>query len=199
MRTVVLATRNLGKIREMQMLLADLPVTLISAADLPDAPEVEEDGLMLYDNALKKARTLYDFFGGQWALADDTGLMVTALGGAPGVYSARYAGENCTPRDNRQKLLQNLNGQADRSASFRTVIVLFMGDSLVHFEGVCDGHITRGERGTRGFGYDAIFVPQGMKQTFAELEADKKNAVSHRGRAMRKCYAYLRQNLLPTP
>ena len=195
MRKIVLATGNAGKVAELRSLLGSLPVTIIAAFDIAGAPDVIEDGETLHANALKKALALHSHCGGLWTLADDTGLMVNALGGAPGVYSARYAGENCTPRDNRQKLLEALKGHKDRSAAFCTVIVLVMGETVEYFEGVCKGRIARQEHGSGGFGYDPIFIPDGMVQTFAELDPETKNSISHRGRAMNKCLSYLQVRL----
>ena len=196
MQTLVLATHNSGKVQELHALLVGLPIRVIAAADIKGAPVAKEDALTLRGNALKKAMALYAHCG-HWALADDTGLRVAALSGAPGVHSARYAGPGCTPRDNRLKLLAALAGAATRAAEFRTVIALVTGRNEVrYFEGVCPGSIAREERGDGGFGYDAIFVPAGFSRTFAELCAAEKHAISHRGQAMRACQAYLRTQLL---
>lgn len=188
--TIVLATRNPGKVAEMQALLSGLPVSLKTVADFVDAPEVEEDAPTLEGNAAKKARVLHAHTGLP-ALADDTGLEVAALGGRPGVHSARYAGPEANDAANRTRLREEMQGQPDRSAQFRTVIAFAEGETVAYFEGVCKGHIINEERGTGGFGYDALFVPGGETQTFAELTASEKNAISHRGRALRKFAAYL--------
>ena len=193
-RKLVLATRNAGKVRELRAVLRALPLVLVSAADIPGAPEVEEDASTLCGNALKKAAALSTVTG-HWALADDTGLMVAALGGAPGVHSARFAGPMCAPEANRRKLLDLLRSAQDRTAEFRTVLALKMDGITECFEGICPGRIARRERGTGGFGYDAIFVPAGMNRTFAELGAQEKNALSHRGQALRACAAYLTERL----
>ena len=196
MQTLVLATRNYGKVRELRALLDGLPIRVLAAADIAGAPTVEEDAPTLRGNALKKAASLHAHCG-QWTLADDTGLRVAALGGAPGVHSARYAGDGCTPRDNRLKLLSALKGRSSRAAEFRTVLALVTAQRSVHyFEGVCRGRIAQQERGQGGFGYDAIFVPEGMDKTFAELSAAEKHAISHRGRAVRACLAHLRAQLM---
>jgi XTP/dITP diphosphohydrolase len=189
--TIVLATRNRGKVEEMRALLGHLPIRLLSAGDLPGAPEVEEDQQTLAGNAAVKARALRAFTG-RPALADDTGLEVDALGGRPGVYSARYAGPASDDAANRARLLAELDGQADRSARFRTVIAFAEGASVQYFEGVCEGRIALQEHGAGGFGYDAVFVPGSDTRTFAEMPADEKNAVSHRGQALRWFEAYLR-------
>lgn len=191
---IILATRNPGKIQEMRQLLAGLPVDLISAADLETAPDVAESADTLEGNALKKAETLHRMTGLP-TLADDTGLEVAALDGQPGVHSARYAGPTATDRDNREKLLRMLNGVDNRAARFRTVIA-YIDDEGVHtFEGLCAGTISHEERGEGGFGYDPIFVPEGVTQTFAEMSALEKNQISHRGGALREFQAYLRERL----
>ena len=191
---IILATRNPGKVAEMRALLADLPVALRAASDLDGAPEVEEDAPTLEGNAGKKARALHAFTGLP-ALADDTGLEVNALGGRPGVHAARYAGPACDAVANRALLRRELTGAADRTAQFRTVIA-FIEDADVHyFEGVCEGRILDEERGSGGFGYDPLFVPDGQTRTFAELSPDEKNAISHRGRALRAFAAYLHERL----
>lgn len=194
MMKIVLSTRNPGKVKEMRALLEGLPIELIPASDLPDAPEVEEDGATLQDNAQKKAEVLAAHTGLP-ALADDTGLEVTALAGRPGVHSARFAGPEADDAANRQKLLQALAGARDRSARFRTVIAFAEGGQLRFFEGVCPGRILEEERGTGGFGYDALFAPEGRPRTFAEMPEVEKNELSHRGRALRSFARYLRERL----
>ncbi len=194
MHILVLATRNAGKVQEISRLLDGLAINVLAASDVAGAPHVEEDAATLRGNALKKAMVLHTFTG-YWALADDTGLMVSALNGAPGVYSARYAGAGCTPRDNRQKLLGTLAGVQDRAAAFCTAMALVTGEEVAFFDGVCRGHIATEERGRDGFGYDALFVPEGTTQTFAELSAAEKNVISHRGRAMRACRSFLEKRL----
>lgn len=192
--TIVLATRNPGKIAELRALLADLPVELVSAAEVADAPEVEEDAPTLEGNARKKAQALR-LHTGLPALADDTGLEVDALGGAPGVRSARFAGPDADDAANRARLLRDLDGAADRAARFRTVLAFADGEDVRFFEGVCEGRITDTERGEGGFGYDALFQPEGGTRTFAEMPAEAKNAVSHRGRALRAFADFLHERL----
>lgn len=191
---IVLATRNPGKVAELRALLADLPVELVSAAEIESAPEVEEDAPTLEGNARKKAVTLQQHTGLP-ALADDTGLEVDALGGAPGVHSARFAGPEADGEANRVKLLHDLDGTADRSARFRTVLAFDDGEEVQFFEGVCEGQITGAERGEGGFGYDALFQPEGEAQTFAEMPAEAKNRISHRGRALEHFAAFLHSRL----
>ncbi|MEM1094982.1 MAG: RdgB/HAM1 family non-canonical purine NTP pyrophosphatase [Bacteroidota bacterium] len=181
---LVLATRNTGKVREMEGLLTHLPLHIHTVRDFPDAPTVEEDARTLRGNALKKAEALF-IHTGFASLADDTGLEVDALDGRPGVHSARFAGLAATDAENRSHLLAQLDGQANRSARFRTVVALVEHDGTHCFEGVCEGHILDTERGQDGFGYDALFQPAGYDRTFAELSRAEKNAISHRGQAVR--------------
>ena len=178
---IVLATGNPGKAEEIRLIL--------SAHELVDRPsDVEdpvEDGDTLLDNARIKARALVDATG-LAAVADDTGLEVDALGGAPGVLTARYAGDGCTYEDNWRKLLRELGVRDDRRATWRTVaLVAFPDGSEVWADGTCIGTIARAARGDRGFGYDPVFVPDGHTRTFAEMDAATKNAISHRGAAFR--------------
>ena len=188
---LVLATRNPGKVAELQARLGPLRVDLVSAADL-GAPEVVEDADTLRGNADKKARALARHTGLP-ALADDTGLEVDALGGAPGVYSARFAGPDADDVANRHKLIADLDGVADRAARFRTVLVFVDRDGqALAFDGVCEGVITEGEVGDGGFGYDALFRPaDGDGRTFAQMSTAEKNRISHRGRALDAFVAWL--------
>ena len=180
---LVLATRNPGKVAELSARLPDA-IELVSAAEIPDAPEVVEDAPTLLGNAEKKARALYAHTG-LASLADDTGLEVDALDGAPGVRSARFASETATDADNRAHLLRQLDGASDRSARFRTVLAFVDADGLHTFDGVCEGQITMKESGEGGFGYDALFRPvDGDGRTFAEMSKAEKNDISHRGRAL---------------
>lgn len=187
---LVVATGNPGKLVEIRALLGDLPINLLSLADFPDLVPAEEDAPNLEGNAIKKARSVFEATGIQ-ALADDTGLEVDALGGAPGVMSARFAGPECDPVMNRAKLQRNLAAAVDRRARFRTVVALVSGAGVATFHGVCEGTIAEVERGSGGFGYDALFVPAGRKETFAEMDPSDKNLISHRGKALRKLRAYL--------
>ncbi len=180
---LVCASANPDKVAEIEEILGDAVDLVPRPGDVPD---VAEDADTLLGNALLKAIALVEATGLP-AIADDTGLEVDALGGAPGVRSARYAGEQCSYEDNRVKLLAELEGAADRRAAFRTVAVIVWpdGDELVA-EGTCAGTITEWPRGDGGFGYDAVFQPdEGGGSTFAEMSADDKHAISHRGRAFR--------------
>ena len=189
--TIFIASGNKHKIQELRQVLKPLGIELKSTLDYPDAEEVDEDQPDLEGNALKKARYWHKKTGLP-ALADDTGLEVDALNGEPGVYSARYAGENATYRDNVDKLLYELTNAENRNARFRTVIA-FVTDKDEHiFEGVCEGAITKVAKGSKGFGYDPVFKPTGYEKTFAELSSEEKNKISHRGRALQKFIEFLR-------
>ena len=181
---LLVATRNKHKLEEIHAILAGLDVELHSALDFPEIPDVIEDGDTFEANAIKKAVTLARATG-CWALADDSGLEVEALGNAPGVYSARYAGEPVSYSANNAKLLRELAGQTDRRARFRCVMALSDPAGRAEtVEGRCEGRIIEALRGVAGFGYDPLFVPEGFEETIAEMPADQKNAISHRGRAL---------------
>ena len=183
---LVIATRNAHKLEEIHDIFDFQNLEVLSAFDFPDVPDVVEDGETLEENAKKKAVEIA-LATGCWALADDSGLEVDALNGAPGVYSARYAGEHCSYADNNMKLLEELAGKAGRSARFRTVIALSdPGGSVQTVSGECTGSIIEEQRGTNGFGYDPLFVPDGYSQTFAELPVEVKNRISHRANALNK-------------
>ena len=189
-REIVCATANPGKVAEIADLLPEGWALLPRPATVG---EVIEDAGTLVGNARLKARAILAATG-KAAVADDTGLEVAALGGAPGVDTAVYAGEGCTDADNRRKMLGVLSGVSDRSARFVTVVLVAWPDgSETIVEGLCAGRIAEAERGDRGFGFDQLFVPDdGDGRTFAEMSADEKNAISHRGRAFRKLAAGLR-------
>jgi len=197
-RRLVFATRNQGKLRELRQLLSDLPgLQVVSLDDLPGAPEVEEDRDTFAGNATKKAVETMRFCGLP-VLADDSGLEVDALDSAPGVRSARYAGEGASDADRIDLLLRNLRGipEARRTARFRCAVVLAdparpQGEVELR-EGACEGRILTEPRGAGGFGYDPVFLVPGEGLTFAELSAGRKNAISHRGRAVRAMVDYLR-------
>jgi XTP/dITP diphosphohydrolase len=185
--TLVLATRNRHKISEIGGILSDLEIDLLSVRDFPGVPEVEEDGETLEANARKKAEAVAAATGLP-ALADDTGLSVDELGGAPGVVSARYAGPGSTYEDNNRKLLGGLAGipPPRRRATFRCVVAVAVpGRPARLVEGRTDGIILEEPRGDGGFGYDPVFLPDGHARTYAEMSPSEKNAASHRGKAMR--------------
>ncbi|HEX9953101.1 MAG TPA: RdgB/HAM1 family non-canonical purine NTP pyrophosphatase [Rubricoccaceae bacterium] len=181
--TLILATRNAGKVAELADRLGGR-FHLVSAADVPGAPDVPETAETLVGNAMLKAVALFAHTGGP-ALADDTGLLVHALGGAPGVHSARFAGPDADDAANRARLLLDLDGVADRSAHFETVLAFATDAGIRLFRGTCTGTIQSAERGVGGFGYDALFVPDdGDGRTFAEMTTAEKGRISHRARAL---------------
>ncbi len=192
---IILATRNAGKAREIRAILGTFPATIFSLADFPELPPVVEDGETLEENALKKARQVFEATGIP-ALADDTGLEVFSLNLRPGVYSARYAGPNATYEDNNKKLLAELNqlpsGSA-RGARFRAIAAFTDGISERTTEGICAGRISEKISGTGGFGYDPLFVPEGFDLSFAEMSEEMKNLISHRGRAFRLMLSVLNE------
>lgn len=190
MDKLVLASRNKNKIQEMKELVSGLGIEVFSALDFPELEEVEEDLPTLEGNALKKARYVHQKTGLP-ALSDDTGLEVQALKGAPGVYSARYAGERASYQDNVLKLLKEMDGKENRKAQFRTVVALVAKENEHEFEGICEGEIIKEQRGEKGFGYDPVFLPNGFDATFAELDSSTKNEISHRGRAIQKFISFL--------
>lgn len=189
---LVIASRNEHKIGEMQQLLSPLGIEVLSTQDFANLEEVLEDRPTLKGNALKKARYVAEQTGLP-ALSDDTGLEVEALNGRPGVYSARYAGPNATYEDNVLKLLDELKGKENRKARFRTIVALVDGDEELTFEGICNGMIIEEQKGTEGFGYDPIFMPEGYGQTFAELDSSTKNLISHRGKAVENFVKFLKE------
>jgi XTP/dITP diphosphohydrolase len=183
---LVLATNNRDKIREIRHLLDDLPVTILTRDDFLEFPDIEETGTTLEENALLKATGIADFCDLP-ALADDSGLEVDALDGAPGVYSSRYAGENVTYADNNRKLLAELDGVPDdkRSARFRCVIAIDWNDGTRQtVDGTAEGVITTDIADGNGFGYDPVFYHNESGKRFSEMTLDEKNAVSHRGKAL---------------
>jgi XTP/dITP diphosphohydrolase len=190
MDKIVLASRNPNKIKEMEELLQPLGIEVCSALDFPELEEVEEDQPTLEGNSLKKAEYVHSVTGLP-SLSDDTGLEVDALGGAPGVYSARYAGEEASYQDNVLKLLAEMKNADVRKAQFRTVMAFVTSDNARTFEGVVKGEILEEQRGEGGFGYDPVFQPDGYEQTFAELDSLLKNEISHRGRAIQEFVKYL--------
>ena len=186
---LVFATNNKHKLEEMRAILGG-KVELLSLADIDCHDDIPETADTLEGNALIKARYIYDKYGCS-CFADDTGLEVDALGGEPGVYSARYAGEHNDSEANLRKLLQNLTGKSERSAQFRTVIALIIEGEEFLFDGIVRGRISEERMGSAGFGYDPIFVPDGYEESFAQMAAEQKNAISHRSRAASALNDYL--------
>lgn len=188
---LIFATNNQNKVKEFRSLLGDQfeIITLLEAGIDIDIPEPHDT---LEANATEKSTVIHRMTG-ENCFAEDTGLEITALNGAPGVLSARYAGEQKEAADNIVKVLQELQGQNDRSAQFRTVISLILDGKEYQFEGISKGHITTETKGTKGFGYDPIFVPEGTTTAFAEMDLTEKNKYSHRARAFEKFIAFLKQ------
>ena len=190
---IVFATNNAHKLSEIRAILGE-DFRILSLADIGCHDDIPETADTLEGNALIKARWVKERYGFD-CFADDTGLEVAALGGRPGVHTARYAfPDRHDPVANTRKLLAELDGQADRSARFRTVIARVQGTDETLFEGIVDGRIAPEERGTEGFGYDPVFEPEGLGLTFAELGVETKNSMSHRARAVKRLAEYLRQH-----
>ena len=183
-RTLVLATRNKGKIQEFKELLSGFDMNMKSLEDFGPIPPVKEDGQTFEDNAYIKAHFTARVLGVP-ALADDSGLVVEALNGAPGVYSARYAGDDATDKDNNLKLLEEMKGKTNRRAFFESAIIIAVprGPALTYI-GKCEGEITLESKGENGFGYDPLFYYPALSKTFAQMTGEEKNRVSHRGKAM---------------
>lgn len=191
---LLLATRNAGKTREVAAILGEnWDVEDLTAR--PDIPEIEETGETFQENAVLKAVEVSEIYDG-WVLADDSGLEVDALRGAPGVRSARFAGDGATMEENRALLLEKLRGvpHEERGARFRCVLALaFCGRMVATFDGSVEGRIAEEQRGTNGFGYDAMFIAEGLEQTYAEVPAVVKHAGSHRSVALMKFLAFIRE------
>ena len=189
---LVLATQNLHKQQEMKNILSSLKTLIIGLDEFPQIGDIEETGTTLTENAFIKAKTVFEFTGLP-SLADDTGLEVDSLDGAPGVYSARYAGQNPTYMENCDKLLSNLKGVSkdQRTATFKTVIAFFDGKIEHHTIGMVKGIIVDKCRGKDGFGYDPIFMPQSSNMTYAQMDIKNKNSTSHRFKALEKMKSFL--------
>lgn len=190
---LVFATNNRHKLQEVRDILGER-VEVLSLKDIDCNDEIPETGTTLEENALIKARWVKEKYGYN-CFADDTGLEVEALGGAPGVYSARYAGEECDSQANMLKLLENLTGKSNRNAQFRTVIALIIENKEILFDGVVKGVISEKKMGEAGFGYDPIFIPDGYSMSFAQMESRLKNSISHRYRAAEKLNGYINNNI----
>jgi len=188
---LVFATNNPHKLAEVRALLPQHPI--LSLQDIgcyEDIPETQET---IKGNAIQKAEYVTKKYG-YFCFADDTGLEVVALNGAPGVYSARYAGLDCNAQDNVKKLLEALKDTTNRAARFKTVVALTTPTKTETFEGICTGIILKEQHGNSGFGYDPIFKPTGFDKTFAQMTQEEKSAISHRGKAVRQLIAYLKSN-----
>lgn len=189
------ATNNTHKVQEIDQLLSDR-FRVISLADIGCTEELPENQVTLAGNSQEKATYVYQHYQVN-CFADDTGLEVDALQGQPGVYSARYAGPQRNSEDNMQRLLSELANQPNRAAQFRTVITLWLDDKMHQFEGVVRGAIAHERSGHQGFGYDPIFIPEGHTRSFAEMSAEEKNQISHRGRAVRQLIQFLETYTTP--
>ncbi|MDT0647561.1 non-canonical purine NTP diphosphatase [Zunongwangia sp. F260] len=188
---LVFATHNRNKLKEINALLPD-SITLLSLDDIDCLEDIPETADTIEGNALLKAQYVKKNYGYD-CFADDTGLEVEALSGEPGVYSARYAGEEKDDEANIQKLLANLKDKQNRRAQFKTVIALSLNNNEELFTGICAGSILKEQRGTNGFGYDPVFKPEGEELSFAEMEMNKKAAISHRGKAFGKLISFLKE------
>lgn len=196
---LVFASNNKHKLSEVRQILPE-QVEVVSLKDVGFVQEIEETGATLEENSLLKANAVWEWLDKNRLLssvdgvfADDTGLEIAALGGAPGVRTARWAGDEACDVNNRQKALRELMGKEDRSARFRTVVSLIVQGKTQQVEGVVNGRIALQEEGNGGFGYDPVFVPEGYEKTFASLPTEVKNAISHRGRAMEKLCEILKK------
>lgn len=193
---LLLATNNTGKIKELAELLADLPIRLRNLSEFETIIEPEETGATFSENAVLKAK-YYALQTGLWALADDSGLEVEALGGAPGIFSARYAGESTTFAEKISKLLQDMSrtNSDNRKARFVCAMALVDEAGSIKFlsKGICSGKIAAKPHGSGGFGYDPIFIPDGYPKTFGELSGEIKQEISHRARAIKKIIRFLRR------
>ena len=186
---LVFATNNLNKLKEVQEMLPS-SIELLSLKDINCFDEIEETETTLEGNAHLKADYITQKFGFN-CFADDTGLEVESLGGKPGVYSARFAGEPSNSENNMQKLLVDLETKTNRKAQFRTAVSLNINEKKFLFEGICTGEILTKKQGEKGFGYDPVFKPEGFNQSFAEMTSEEKNKISHRGIAIRKLVDFL--------
>lgn len=188
-KELVFVTNNKHKLKEISAIIGD-KISILSLSDIGCNDEIEENADTIEGNASLKSRYIWDKTGRN-CFADDTGLLIDALNGRPGVKSARYAGDDCIPENNIRKVLKELEGIGERKARFKTVISLIIDGREIQFEGIVEGTIIQEKRGTDGYGYDPVFLPDGYDQTFAEMEADEKNRISHRGRASQKLIDYL--------
>jgi XTP/dITP diphosphohydrolase len=189
---LVVASNNKGKLREISSLIAN--VTLLSLDDIGYQGEIDEPFHSFEENALAKAQAIHQF-SGKKVFADDSGICVEALNGAPGVNSAYFGGLPRSDAKNNDKLLYSLEGKENRNAFYKAVICLIWNDQPFFFEGICKGRIAESPRGENGFGYDPLFIPEGYEQTFGELALDIKNSISHRGKAVTKLVEFLNMQI----
>lgn len=192
MKDLVIASNNQGKIKEIRSMIAN--INLLSLKDIGFSDEIPEPYDSFEENAQTKAKTIHEF-SSKNVFADDSGICINALQGAPGVHSAYFGGLPRSDEKNNQKLLDSLEHVEDRSAYYKAVICLIWEGKIHFFEGICEGDILLSPRGTNGFGYDPLFVPKGFEQTFGELPLDIKNSISHRGKAVKKMVDFLKEQL----
>ena len=186
MNKIIIATTNSGKLREIKKIFSDLSLEILSLSDFPNFPEIIEDGNSFEENAEKKARVVFEITGIP-ALGEDSGLVVEQLNGAPGIYSARYSGKGATFESNNKKLLRELEiYPLPHLAKFVCVAVYYNGKNKIAKRGEITGQIVNSPKGANGFGYDPIFIPDGFNMTFAELNIEEKNRISHRAKAFRE-------------
>ena len=190
MKKIIFATNNTHKLEEVRFALQGL-YEVKSLKEIGFNEDIPEPYETLEENALTKSKTIFNKFNAD-CFSDDTGLEVDALNGAPGVYSARYAGPNCTFEDNVKKMLEEMKGKENRNARFRTVVSLIINGQEHYFEGIVKGRISETRSGNEGFGYDPIFIPDGYNTSFAQMSIGEKNKISHRGRAMAKLVEFLK-------
>ncbi|WP_378187612.1 non-canonical purine NTP diphosphatase [Aquimarina sp. W85] len=190
---IVFATNNINKLKEVQAIVPDT-LTIVSLKDIGCFEDIPETSPTIEKNAIQKAKYVKEHYGYD-CFADDTGLEVPSLNNEPGVYSARYAGPERDSKKNMVKVLTGLQESTNRSAQFKTVIALQLGDTTHVFTGICKGAISKEQKGTLGFGYDPIFVPDGFTETFAELAGSVKNKISHRAKALEKLITFINQKL----
>jgi len=188
---LVFATNNRNKLQELQSILGDT-IELVSLKDIGCNVDIPETGFTLEENASIKSFYIYQHYGMD-CFADDTGFEIESLNGEPGIYSARYAGEDKDSKDNMKKVLQKLEGQKNRKSQFRTIISLWLDGKEKLFEGIVKGTVLTEKHGDNGFGYDPIFMPDGVDCSFAEMSLREKNSISHRGIAVRKLTAFLKE------
>ena len=192
---IVFATNNPNKLKEIQALIPN-GIEIVSLKEIGCTEDIPETGDTLEANAFQKAHYIKEYYGYD-CFADDTGLEVEALNGAPGVYSARYAGAERSAEANMDKILKELQGKENRKAQFRTAIALILKGEEHLFEGKVEGYISKDKQGDEGFGYDPIFIPENEKRSFAQMSMEEKGAISHRGRAVKKLVAYLKNSSTP--
>ena len=192
---IVFATNNPNKLKEIQALIPN-GIEIVSLKEIGCTEDIPETGDTLEANAFQKAHYIKEYYGYD-CFADDTGLEVEALNGAPGVYSARYAGAERSAEANMDKILKELQGKENRKAQFRTAIALILKGEEHLFEGKVEGYISNDKQGNEGFGYDPIFIPENEKRSFAQMSMEEKGAISHRGRAVKKLVAYLKNSSTP--